>query len=420
MKLVCIECGKSISYDNFSYHCECGGLFDIVQDFHNHDAEQLKRLFNERLSERMTPYASGVWRYKELIFPELPEECIVTKYEGNTGLYTHQLIQDYIGLRQIYLKAQSENPSGSFKDNGMTVAVSHGKSLGYKKFTCTSTGNTSSSLAMYASIGNSDSYIFVPNKDISMNKVLQTIAYGAHVFSIPGTYDDGIEFLEKYSEDLGLYVCNSINPFRIEGQKSIIYEIAQYLNWNLPDWIVVPGGALSNATALGKGLHDLFTLGLIDKLPRIAIIQAEGASPFHQMIDKKMKELIPDGSPYTRASALNIGNPPSWKKAKHALKETNGITASVSDIEILNAKAIIDRSGIGCEPASAATVAGLKKLVDQQKIDKGQTALCILTGNILKDTDALKEYHSGDNMVAIFKNTLQATSLDYKTIQNYI
>lgn len=140
---------------------------------------------------------------------------------------------------------------------------------------------------MYASIGNSDSYIFVPNKDISMNKVLQTIAYGAHVFSIPGTYDDGIEFLEKYSEDLGLYVCNSINPFRIGGQKSIIYEIAQYLNWNLPDWIVVPGGALSNATALGKGLHDLFTLGLIDKLPRIAIIQAEGASPFHQMIDRE-------------------------------------------------------------------------------------------------------------------------------------
>jgi len=420
MKLVCIECGKSISYDNFSYHCECGGLFDIVQDFHNHDAEQLKHLFNERLSERMTPYASGVWRYKELIFPELPEECIVTKYEGNTGLYTHQLIQDYIGLRQIYVKAQSENPSGSFKDNGMTVAVSHGKSLGYKKFTCTSTGNTSSSLAMYASIGNSDSYIFVPNKDISMNKVLQTIAYGAHVFSIPGTYDDGIGFLEKYSEDLGLYVCNSINPFRIEGQKSIIYEIAHYLNWNLPDWIVVPGGALSNATALGKGLQDLLKLGFINKLPRIAIIQAEGASPFHEMINQKMKELIPDVSPYTRASALNIGNPPSWKKAKHALKETNGITASVSDTEILNAKAIIDRSGIGCEPASAATVAGLKKLVDQQKIDKDETALCILTGNILKDTDALKEYHSKDNMVATFKNTLQATSLDYKTIQNYI
>lgn len=420
MKLLCIECGKSISYDHFNYHCECGGLFDIVQDFHNHDAEQLKHLFNERLSERMTPYASGVWRYKELIFPELPEECIVTKHEGNIGLYTHQLIQDYIGMRKIYLKAQSENPSGSFKDNGMTVAVSHGKSLGYKKFTCTSTGNTSSSLAMYASIGNSDSYIFVPDKDISMNKVLQTIAYGAHVFSIPGTYDNGIEFLEKYSEDLGLYVCNSINPFRIEGQKSIIYEIAQYLNWNLPDWIVVPGGALSNATALGKGLHDLFTLGLIDKLPRIAIIQAEGASPFHQMIDQKMKELIPDESPYTRASALNIGNPPSWKKAKHALKETNGITASVSDTEILNAKAIIDRSGIGCEPASAATVAGLKKLVDQQKIDKDETALCILTGNILKDTDALKEYHAEDNMTATFKNTLQATSLDYKTIQNYI
>ncbi|WP_285767005.1 threonine synthase [Peribacillus sp. SI8-4] len=420
MKLICIDCGQEMSSNNFNFRCTCGGLLDIVQDFHNYDADFLKHSFHERLSERMTPYASGVWRYKELIFPELPEDCIITKYEGNTGLYSSELIRKYTGLNQVSLKAQSENPSGSFKDNGMTVAVSHGKSLGFKNFTCTSTGNTSSSLAMYVSIANANSYVFVPNKDISINKVLQTIAYGAHVFSISGTYDDGIQFLEENGSDLGLYVCNSINPFRIEGQKSIIYEIAQYLNWNLPEWIIVPGGALSNATALGKGLQDLFTLGFIDKVPRVAIIQAEGASPFHKMIAQNKSALIPEHRPYTRASAMNIGNPPSWKKAMLSLRQTNGKTISVTDDEILDAKAIIDKSGIGCEPASAATVAGLRKLVTQQVIDKEESALCILTGNILKDTDALNEYHLGKSNHSTFKNAVLPTDLTYETIQKYI
>lgn len=417
MKFVCIDCGKESPTSEFEFHCICGGLLDIVHDFQRYDADLLKHLFKERLSERMTPYASGVWRYKELIFPELPDNCIVTKYEGNTGLYTSELLQNYTGLKQVFVKAQSENPSGSFKDNGMTVAVSHGKFLGYKKFTCTSTGNTSSSLAMYASIANADSYVFVPDKDISLNKVLQTLSYGAKVFSFAGTYDDGIQFLEKYSSDLELYVCNSINPFRIEGQKSIIYEIAQYLNWELPEWIIVPGGALSNATALGKGLHDLFTLGLINKMPRVAIVQAEGASPFHKMVSQEKRELTPEPFPYTRASALNIGNPPSWKKALHTLIETRGITISVTDEEILDAKAIIDRSGIGCEPASAATIAGLRNLVSKQVIDKEESVLCILTGNILKDTDILKYYHLGEHTCATFKNTIQHSNLTLNSIR---
>lgn len=420
MKFVCIDCGKELPSSEFSYHCTCGGLLDIVHDFRGYDAEYLKRLFKERLSERMTPYASGVWRYKELIFPELSEEHIVTKYEGNTGLYASELIEKYTGLKGVFVKAQSENPSGSFKDNGMTVAVSHGKSLGYEKFTCTSTGNTSSSLAMYASIANANSYVFVPDKDISMNKVLQTLAYGANVFSFPGTYDDGIQFLEKHSRELGLYVCNSINPFRIEGQKSIIYEIAQYLDWELPEWIIVPGGALSNATALGKGLYDLYSLGFINKLPRVAIVQAQGASPFHKMVSEEKKELTPEPFPKTRASALNIGNPPSWKKALQTLKQTDGITISVTDEEILDAKAIVDKSGIGCEPASAATIAGLRHLVSKQIIDKEESALCILTGNLLKDTDNLRYYHLENNPCTSFKNTIQYSNLTLYNISKKI
>ncbi|MBM7633275.1 threonine synthase [Geomicrobium sediminis] len=418
MKLQCVDCHKEYAMEQFQYQCECGGLFDIVHNFKQVDTEQLKQTFNERLSERMTPYASGVWRYKELIFPELAEEHMVTKYEGNTGLYNVQSVKDYVGLNQpVYLKAQSENPSGSFKDNGMAVAVSHGKSLGYDKFTCTSTGNTSSSLAMYSSMAGSKSFVFVPNKNISMNKVMQTLAYGAKVFSTEGKYDEGINFLQAHSEELGLYVCNSINPFRIEGQKSIIFEIAQYLNWQLPDWIVVPGGALSNSTALGKGLKDLYDLGFIDRLPRVAIVQAEGASPFHKMMDQKAEQFVPEIDPNTVASALNIGNPPSWKKAKNVLHATDGVTVAVTDEEILDAKAVIDQSGVGCEPASAATVAGLKQLVDRQIVDRDETALCVLTGNILKDTSALQQYHTGDYQ---FSNQIINTELTYKNIQKQL
>lgn len=189
------------------------------------------------------------------------------------------------------------------------------------------------------------------------------------------------------------------------------------MNWELPEWIIVPGGALSNATALGKGLHDLFTLGLINKMPRVAIVQAEGASPFHKMVSQEKRVLTPEPFPYTRASALNIGNPPSWKKALHTLIETRGITISVTDEEILDAKAIIDRSGIGCEPASAATIAGLRNLVSKQVIDKEESVLCILTGNILKDTDILKYYHLGEHTCATFKNTIQHSNLTLDSIR---
>lgn len=406
--------------DLFDYQCSCGGLFDIIHDTSKLDADLLKRTFHERLSERMTPYASGVWRYKELIFPELPDEFITTKYEGNTGLYSSELLQSYTGINKIWLKAQSENPSGSFKDNGMTVAVSHGRYLGFNRFTCTSTGNTSSSLAMYASMAQGSSYVFVPNKNISVNKVLQTIAYGAKVISFDGTYDDGIRFYERHSKELGFYICNSINPFRIEGQKSIIYEIAQYLKWSLPDWIIIPGGALSNVSALGKGLCDLKKLGFIDRLPRVALVQAEGASPFHKMFASGSSEFLPESSPFTRASALNIGNPPSWRKALRTLEQTNGVTCSVTDDEILNAKAIVDKSGIGCEPASAATVAGLKKLISQKVIDKDESAVCILTGNLLKDTDVLNYYHFTNPQNAEHSNQILTAELTIEGIESYL
>lgn len=390
----CIICNSSYSMDTLPmrYSCECGGLLQLAQDFSSIDPEQLKRRFHERRAQRNTISASGVWRYKELISPELPERHIVTCNEGNTGLYEAESVRQYAGVRRLWLKAQSENPSGSFKDNGMTAAISHGRSLGYRSFACTSTGNTSSSLAMYAAAAGLRSLVLVPDRDVAANKVLQTLAYGAQVRTFTGTYDDGIHWLDKHAEAEGLYVCNSINPYRIEGQKSIVYELAQDLDWTLPDWIVLPGGALSNASALGKGLQDLYELGFIAKLPRVAVIQAEGASPFHRMVASGDDIMTPESQPSTVASALNIGNPPSWRKARDVLQLTNGVTAAVTDGEIMAAKIHIDRAGIGAEPASAAAVAGLRKLFRSGTIHPDETAACIVTGHILKDSDALRHY----------------------------
>jgi threonine synthase len=390
----CVDCGEEVK--GWAIRCSCGGNLEIKRNLTQLDRDHLKQLFEERLKERGTLYASGVWRYRELIAPELPEQVLITRGEGNTGLYRSKSAADYAGMREIQFKAQSENPSGSFKDNGMVVAVSHGLSIGKKRFACSSTGNTSASLALYAAWSGTSSYVFAPANNISTDKISQTAAYGGNLIRFQGTYDDGIHFLEQYADELDLYVCNSLNPYRIEGQKSIVFELAQQLNWSMPDWIAIPGGALSNISALGKGLEELWTLGFINKLPRIALVQAKGASPFHQMMQNNEPVLKPDMNPKTRASAMNIGNPPSWKKARKAIQMTGGITVAVSDEEIMHAKRLIDRSGIGCEPASAATLAGLTKLRADGVIDKDEHAVCILTGHLLKDIAALHELYEQD------------------------
>lgn len=395
MKWVCEVCGREIREDAAAAsRCECGGLIEIAHDAKRWDAEALKRLFHDRLQDRTSVYASGVWRYKELIHPLLPESAIVTRGEGNTGLYrASSALEAYAGVRELRFKAQSENPSGSFKDCGMVAAVSEGRRQGFSRFACASTGNTSSSLAMYASRAGCRAYVFLPVRGISPNKVLQTWALGGRVLAFEGTYDDGIRFLEAHGRSLGLYVCNSVNPFRIEGQKSMVFELAQTLDWSLPDWIVVPGGALSNAAAIGKAVCELHDSGFIARKPRIAIVQAEGASPFSRMIEAGGSELIPEPKPLTRASALNIGNPPGWRKAwRYAIQGAQGTALSVTDGEIMEAKRLIDTSGIGCEPASAAALAGLKKLRERGVVSRDESAVCVLTGHLLKDTDILMEW----------------------------
>ena len=392
IEIYCMDCGAAMKHRE-APSCNCGGTWELRRSVQDLDGERLRRQFDERLALRTGLYASGVWRYRELIAPELPEEALVYRGEGNTGVYESAVAARYAGVRTMWLKAQSENPSGSFKDNGMVAAISHGRSLGHRLFACSSTGNTSASLAMYAAWCGLQSLVLAPAKGVSPAKIVQTAAYGARIIAFEGTYDDGIRFLQQHAEKLGAYVCNSLNPYRIEGQKSIVFELAQQLGWSLPDWIVLPGGALSNVSALGKGLEELHVLGLIERMPRIALVQAEGASPFHRMVQSGAESLVPEPNPNTRASALNIGNPPSWRKAIRALKATNGVTVSVGDEEIMAAKRVIDGAGIGCEPASAATLAGVRKLRESGTVNASEMVACLLTGHLLKDVDTLNELY---------------------------
>ncbi len=395
MKVVlkCIDCGEEFQPGAF-YRCEkCSGLLDVIPDIAELNVS--RELFDSRLGSREFPYSSGVWRFREMIHPLVEKRDIVSRAEGNTRLYRHEKVSAYTGIRDIVLKHEGENPSGSFKDRGMSPGISEAKRLGMEIVACASTGNTSASMAAYASLAGIRSVVFIPEGMIAFGKLSQALAYGAHVLQIKGNFDRAMALVQESSMEFGMYILNSINPWRIEGQKSIIFELIQQLEWNPPDWIVVPAGNLGNSSAFGKALMELKELELIDKVPRIASVQATGANPFYKMWKGKKDELDAVDKPETIATAIKIGNPISWKKAMRAIKFSSGVVEEVSDQEIMDAKAIIDSSGIGCEPASAASVAGAKKLLDTGVIDSKEKVVCIITGNVLKDPDATINYHLG-------------------------
>ena len=296
-------------------------------------------------------------------------------------------LADYAGLSQLFLKHEGENPTGSFKDRGMTTGVTQAKRLGMRRVACASTGNTSASMASYAARANMPGIIFLQNQQIALGKLAQGIAFGATCLQINADFDRNMELVRLVSERLGIYVLNSVNPFRLEGQKSIMFEALQQLRWQVPDWIIAPGGNLGNSSAFGKGLLELYRLGLIDRLPRLAIVQAEGANPLYRHYAQGFKRFQPVKAD-TIASAIKIGNPVNLQKAIRALEWTSGVVEEVSDQQIMDAKAVIDGVGIGCEPASACSVAGAKKLVERGIIKRGDSVLGVLTGHILKDPEA--------------------------------
>jgi threonine synthase len=390
----CIACGREHPLREANDMClDCGSLLEV-----QHPLEALKETITrewvaERYTSRAFPNQSGVWRWRELVAP-FPDETLVTRREGNTNLYEDDRLARYTGVDNLWLKHEGENPTGSFKDRGMTVGITHAKWIGAKYVACASSGNTSSSLAGYAARAGLKALTFVPAGKVSVGKLAQTVAYGAKTIQVTeGSFDDALELVRQVSRQRGVYLVNSVNPFRLEGQKTIIFEALEQLNWQMPDWIVVPGGNLGNTSAFGKALYELRELGLIGpKLPRIATIQAEGSSPFYKYFKNGFKDFQPV-SPETVATAIRIGNPVNLPKAVRALQWTDGIVEQVSDAEIMAAKAELDRSGIGGEPAAAATLAGLRKLTASGRIKPGEGVVGILTGHILKDADSIVHYH---------------------------
>src|SRR6266581_512633 len=399
----CIEplCGARFALNERLYVCSrCGGLLEIAQDRQS-DPAQLRTVWTTRLVSFDPRYRSGVWRYRELL-PFADDAPLVTLAEGNTPLYDAPVSATYTGLHSLALKHQGCNPTGSFKDTGMTTAVTQAVILGARTVVCASTGNTAASLAAYAARAGLKCAILVPRGQVSHAKLAQSLDYGGIVLEIEGNFDDAMRIIRELAEDESIYLVNSINPFRIEGQKTVAAELLQQCAWQVPDHVVVPGGNLGNSAAFGKGFRELFELGVIDRLPRLQVVQADGAAPFAQLfarleqdstVEDSTTSLTPIKHPQTLATAIKIGAPVSWKKALRAVTQTGGRVSSVSEQEIADAKAIIGRDGIGCEPASATTVAGIKRLVNDGVIGPDENVVAVLTGHLLKDADYIIKYH---------------------------
>lgn len=389
----CMMCGLGAIADRPVTQCTaCGGMLDC-------ELPPLTGLDRTTFDRPAPPHLamSGVWRYRALL-PAIPERSIVSRAEGRTPIYWDTRLAEFAGLQRIGLKHEGQNPTSSFKDRGMTVGISHAKSVGARVVACASTGNTSASLASYAAAAGMRALVLVPEGKIAGGKLAQTIAHGALVVQVQGDFDQALALLREIAEEYDrhhVYLVNSVNPFRIEGQKTIVFELLEQLDWAIPDVIALPGGNLGNTAAFGKALIDLKAAGLIDKAPRLVTVQAAGAAPFVAYYEHGYDSWEPVVAE-TIATAIKIGNPASMERARRALQLTDGIAVAVTDDEIMAAKARIDAAGIGCEPASAASLAGVRKLVQSGEIAQDATVVGVLTGHLLKDADAVIGYHLSD------------------------
>ena len=376
-RLACIHCGAEYPPDEIIYSCrKCGHPLEVR--YH------LDRLGIDRKEWNRRPLS--VWRYREIL-PVQGQP--VTLKEGGTPLYHLQTIGKELGLPHLHAKHEGMNPSGSFKDRGMTVGVSMALQLGKRSVACASTGNTSASLAMYAAKARIPAVVLLPSGKVALGKVAQALIHGARAITIRGNFDRALEMVQELCLSHGLYLLNSMNPYRLEGQKTIGFEILDQLG-EVPDRIVLPVGNAGNISAIHKGLVELRELGFIDRLPMMTGIQAEGSAPVVRAIAGNLPAVIPEPQPETVATAIRIGAPVNAEKALRAIRTTGGTAASVSDTEILTMqKALASREGVGVEPASAASVAGVKRLVAGGVIDRDERVVCVVTGHLLKDPETV-------------------------------
>lgn len=368
----CVSCGEEYNNDDVIYTCEkCGSVLELVPESVDVD----KSIFDGR--------KDTLWKYKEFI--PVDESKIVTLEEGGTPFCKCDKLGKELGVN-LYVKVEGSNPTGSFKDRGMTVGMTKAMELGVSTVGCASTGNTSASLAAYAARAGLRCIVFLPSGKVALGKLAQAMFHGAEVISINGNFDEALEAMTALALEKHLYLLNSINPFRLEGQKTIGYEILHSLGWQSPDRIILPVGNAGNISAIWKGVSEFYDAGFVDSKPMMTGIQAEGACPITNAFKNHSKEIVPVENPETIATAIRIGAPVSYTKALNAIYDSNGYSETVSDEEILSAQKLLARKeGIGVEPASAASIAGLKKLVDMGEIDKGETVTCVVTGHLLKD-----------------------------------
>jgi len=374
----CIRCGARFSGEDVVYTCrKCDGLLDIKYDYSEIGAEQVVKAEGE-----------GVWKYRVLLPFDEQETKPITINEGNTPLYRCDRLAKFIGIDDLWVKHEGLNPSGSFKDRGMTVGVTKAVELGVKGVACASTGNTSASLAIFAAKAGIPCYVLLPKGKVALGKVAQAMMHGAKVFSLKGNFDDALRVVRVLCEEEKLYLLNSVNPYRLEGQKTIAFEVTEKLDWEVPDSVILPVGNAGNISAIFKGFSELKTLGITDDIPKMTGIQAEGAKPVVDAFKEGKAEIIPEDKPETIASAIRIGNPVNAAKALHAIRSSGGVAESVTDDEITEAQLMLARlEGIGVEPASAASIAGLKKLVEMGEIESDERIVCITTGHLLKDPE---------------------------------
>ena len=417
--LRCTGCARVIALADLkeNFRCpECGDLYEVEYpawserngegNISPNTSETLARralpnvsalrwLWKERRSSTDLKDQSGVWRFRELLPILRDEQHIVSLREGNTPLFHMTRTADRSGADRIFAKHQGMNPTGSFKDTGMTTALSVAYERGFSWVACASTGNTSAAMAAYAARAGMRSLVLIPEGKIAWGKLSQALDYGALTIQLKTDFDGCVRVLTEVVRRAPVYLLNSVNPYRLEGQKTPALEIAEQMNWEVPDHVIVPGGNLANGSALGKAFLEMKHLGLTDRVPRISIVQAEGANPLYRALrDFDGKKLDPVEAD-TRASAIRIGNPASWKKAVKIIRATGGWVEEASEADIALAKAEIGAEGIGCEPASAVTMVGLKKLMARERIDVSESVVLLLTGHTLKDSDYTINYHRG-------------------------
>jgi threonine synthase len=376
--LVCLACGTSRDEGWTRPRCACGGLLEVRHAPPPATNDALRALFDARRADG----GSGVWRFREMVLPSATHP--VSHPEGNTPLLEREAVARFAGVPALVLKHEGHNPTGSFKDRGMTVGITHALRVGATAVACASTGNTSASMAAYAAQCGLPALVLVPAGQVAVGKLSQALAYGALTLAVRGDFDDALRLVEEASATLGVHLLNSINPFRVEGQKTIVLEMLQQLGWEPPDWIAVPAGNLGNTAAFGKAVREARAVGLIARIPRLLAVQAEGAAPFARGFRDGFRTRHKVKAE-TVATAIRIGDPASWDRAVAAIRETDGLVTAVSDAEILAAKQAIDAAGVGCEPASAASVAGVKKMVAAGMVAPDARVVAVLTGHVLKD-----------------------------------